>query len=574
MRRNVTYILLLLLLIPFSMVAQHHSDASARERAAEYYYLQAISMLELDSLDACYDMLEHCRLLAPESSAVQYDLSAFYQFLEKDSLAHAMLKDIVNKEPHNIKYSEALVEYYNRVNDKASAISLYEKMLDSATSKSDIYMSLYSLYHDEQEYEKALDILDKLEQSEGKNEIISLHRVKMLVMMQDSVRALAAVRSMIADNPDNSQYPSLLGDVYSLFGDYDKAEEIFVENINRDTTDLNSLTSLSNIYMMSDRDSLYCRAVEALLKNEKLETEQRMSLLFDYTRYKDAKDSTYMSGFFEEMLQLPYDRVEIADMYVQYLLYREAAPEVVIPVLETILSIEPDNRSALLQKLLYAIERNDYAGVIDCSDNAIMYIPDMLELYYYKGVASYLLGNKQDCMAIYELGLSRRGEESDPELVSKLFSVLGDVYHEMEMMDKCMEAYDSALVYNPSEISVLNNYAYYLSLEGRDLERALEMSAKSLEMEPDNTTYIDTYAWILFCLERYEEAKAYAEKMIQLNAEMSAVEYSHCGDIFAKCGDMERAVEYWEKAREQGDSSKILKKKIKKRRYYSDDKRK
>ena len=92
------------------MVAQHHTDASARERAAEYYYLQAISMLELDSLDACYDMLEHCRLLEPESSAVQYDLSAFYQFLEKDSLAHAMLKDIVNKEPHNIKYSEALVE--------------------------------------------------------------------------------------------------------------------------------------------------------------------------------------------------------------------------------------------------------------------------------------------------------------------------------------------------------------------------------------------------------------------------------------------------------------------------------
>lgn len=569
MIRNVIHILAMLLLLPLAAMAQHDADGPERERAAEYCYLHAISLLEQDSLDASYDMLEHCRLLSPESSAVQYDLSAFYQFLGKDSLAHAMLKDIVSKEPHNMKYCEALVEYYNRVNDKSSAIALYESMLENSTSKSDIYMSLYSLYSDSHETEKALGVLDKLEVAEGKNDIISLHRVKQLVMMKDSVRALAAVRQMIEDNPDNSQYKSLLGDIYSLFGDYEMAEKVYVGNIKSDTADLNSLTSLSNIYLMSDRDSLYCETVEALLKNEKLEVEQRVSILLDYARYKDRSDTTYMTGFFQEMMQLPFDRLEIADLYVQYLLYREASPEAIMPVLETILALEPENRSALLQMLVFAIERDDYEEVIKCSDNAILYIPDMLELYYYKGVASYLLGKKQECAAIYELGLSRRSEESSTELVSRVFSVLGDTYHELEMMDKCMEAYDSALVYNPSEISVLNNYAYYLSLEGKELERALEMSARTLEMEPDNAIYIDTYAWILFCLERYEEAKAYAEKMIQLNTDMSSVEYHHCGDIFAKCGDIDRAVEYWGKAREHGDASKILKKKIKKRKYYS-----
>ena len=475
MKRNVFYILtvLLLLSVPFVAGAQHDADTPARERASEYYYLHAISLLEQDSLDASFDMLEHCRILAPESSAVQYDLSAFYQFLGRDSLAHAMLKDIVSKEPHNMKYCEALVEYYNRVNDKNSAIALYESMLGNSTSKSDIYMSLYSLYSDSGQAEKALEVLDKLEVAEGKNEIISLHRVKQLVMMQDSTRALAAVHQMIDDNPDNSQYRSLLGDIYSLFGDYGKAEDIYVANIKRDTTDLNSLTSLINIYLMSDRDSLYCETVESILKNERLEVEQRVSMLLDYTRYKDRNDTTYMKGFFEDMLRLPFDRLEIADLYVQYLLYREASPDTIMPVLEIILELEPENRSALLQMLVFAIERNDYEEVIRCSDNAILYIPDMLELYYYKGIASYLLGKKQECAGIYELGLSRRSEECTPELVAKVFSVLGDTYHELEMMDKCMEVYDSALVYNPSEISVLNNYAYYLSLEGKQLERAL-----------------------------------------------------------------------------------------------------
>lgn len=550
-------------------MSQHSADNTARERAVEYYYLQAISMLEQDSLDASFELLEHCRMLAPGSSAVQYDLSAFYQFLGKDSLAHEMLEDIVAKEPLNMKYCEALVEYYYRINDKKSAIALYEQMLEHVDSKSDIYMSLYTLYSEEKEFEKAIDVLDKLEKAEGKSEVISLHRVKQLVMLQDSARALAAVEKMIEENPEDLQYQALQGDIYSMFGDFERSEQIYLSVVEKDSGDISSLTSLSNLYLMSERDSLYCDVVERLLKSERLGVEQRVSMLFDYSRYKDERDSTYVTSFFEEMLELPFDRLEVADLYVQYLLYRNAAPEKVIPVLDTILSIEPDNRSALLQQLLFAIERNDYEGVIKCSDNAILYIPDMLELYYYKGIALSLLNRDKETAEVLELGLSRRSSESAVEITAKSFSVLGDVYHELGLIDKCTEAYDSALIYNPSEISVLNNYAYYLSLEGKELERALAMSAKTIEAEPDNAIYVDTYAWILFSLERYEEAKAYADKLLQLDGEKSSVEYHHCGDIYAKCGDVARAVECWEKARELGDTSKILKKKIKKRKYYS-----
>lgn len=570
MRRVAIYLMqLLLCFAPLAAMSQHSADNTARERAVEYYYLQAISMLEQDSLDASFELLEHCRMLAPGSSAVQYDLSAFYQFLGKDSLAHEMLEDIVAKEPLNMKYCEALVEYYYRINDKKSAIALYEQMLEHVDSKSDIYMSLYTLYSEEKEFEKAIDVLDKLEKAEGKSEVISLHRVKQLVMLQDSARALAAVEKMIEENPEDLQYQALQGDIYSMFGDFERSEQIYLSVVEKDSGDISSLTSLSNLYLMSERDSLYCDVVERLLKSERLGVEQRVSMLFDYSRYKDERDSTYVTSFFEEMLELPFDRLEVADLYVQYLLYRNAAPEKVIPVLDTILSIEPDNRSALLQQLLFAIERNDYEGVIKCSDNAILYIPDMLELYYYKGIALSLLNRDKETAEVLELGLSRMSSESAVEITAKSFSVLGDVYHELGLIDKCTEAYDSALIYNPSEISVLNNYAYYLSLEGKELERALAMSAKTIEAEPDNAIYVDTYAWILFSLERYEEAKAYADKLLQLDGEKSSVEYHHCGDIYAKCGDVARAVECWEKARELGDTSKILKKKIKKRKYYS-----
>lgn len=569
MNRIVAYLTLLIVsLCAGTAYAQNVADSAARERAVDYFYLQAVSLLEQDSVDACFEMLEHCRALAPESSAVLYDLSAFYLYLGKDSAAHSMLERIVAEEPDNVKYSEALVSYYAKVDDRKSAIALYEKMLQSGGPKSDIYMSLYSLYSEEKELEKAVSVLDKLEKAEGKNEIISVHRANLFLQMQDSTRALAAVRDMQRDFPHNIQYNSLLGDVYVLFGDTDNAEKVYLDAIKNDSADTYSLASLSNLYLITDRDSLYCAAVERLLKSEKVETDQRISTLLEYVGYKEKRDTTYSKRFLQELMQLPYDSLEVSEVYVQYLLYRKEPPEVIIPVLNRIVSIDPENRSAMLQLLVYAIDRDDREGVITHCDNAILYIPDMLELYYYKGMATYLLERKAEAAVILEQGLERRNEESSTEIVATVFSLLGEIYHELDDLDKCTEAYDSALVYNPSDVGVLNNYAYYLALEGKDLERALAMSAKTIEEEPDNAIYVDTYAWLLFCLERYEEAKAYAEKLISLNAEMSAVEYHHCGDIFAKCGDIDRAVECWINAQKLGDASKVLKKKIKRRKYY------
>ena len=570
MRRIGVYLMLFILSLCAGVSrAQVADDVAARERAVDYFYLQAVSLLEQDCVDACFEMLEHCRALAPESSAVLYELSPFYLFLGKDSIAHSMLEYIVAKEPDNVKYGEALINYYAKVDDRRAAIALYERMLKASdASKSDIYMSLYSLYSEEAEFGKAVEVLDKLEKVEGKNEIISIHRANLFLQMQDSVRALAAVREMKRDFPHNIQYNSLLGDVYVIFGDVESAEKVYIDAIQGDPTDTYSLSSLSNLYLLTNRDSLYCESVERLLKSEKVDTEQRISTLFEYVGYKEKTDTAYSMRFLQELMQLPYDRLEVSEVYAQYLLYRKESPEVIKPVLDSIISMDPENRSAMLQLLVYAIESNNREEVITRCDNAILYIPDMLELYYYKGMATYLLERKEEATEILQQGLGRRNEECSTELISTVFSLMGEIYHELDDLDRCTQAYDSALLYNPSDISVLNNYAYYLALEGKELERALEMSARTIEMEPDNAIYVDTYAWLLFCLERYEEARAYADKLIGLNSEMSAVEYHHCGDIFSKCGDMQRAVECWMAAQRLGDDSRVLKKKIKRRKYY------
>lgn len=577
MKRIKLYITALLLLFGLqAMDAQQYEvaqDSAARARALDYFYLQARSFMEQDSIDQCYDMLEHCLALAPNSSAVMYDLAIFYSYFGKDSLAHDFLKRVVAAEPSNQDYNAALVNYYNKVGDNAAAIKVYEDMLDCTNAKASVYMSLYNLYSETGNHAKAVEMLEKIETLEGSNETIVINKLQQYMLMPDSAKAVALVLGQMSENPDDPRWTTLLGDTYMMLGNRDAAMQAYNSVLETDPDNVYTLTSLAELYAGEDGDSMYCSIIERLLKCEGLDTQSRVGALLKYVEYKLPSDSMRVETLLQEMLQLPFDEVEIAEVYVQYLIYLGRPSSQVMPVLEKILTIEPENSSAMLQQLVYAIERNDYESVVKYADNALMYIPEMLELYYYKGLSCYLLDRKGESVEVYRQGLEKRSEDASTELVSTVFSMLGDTYHELGMLTECMEAYDSALVYNPSNINVLNNYAYYLALEDKELERALEMSYKTIVEEPDNSIYVDTYAWILFLLERYEEAKAYAEKLLAAGESVSAVEYHHCGDIFALCGDIDRAVECWQKARELGDETKILNKKIKKRKYYRDKKR-
>lgn len=575
MNRLLAYIAVLIAFAVSGQVSAQSvpGDSLARSRAVDYYYMRAWSHIEQEEFDRAYEMLEHCMALDSSSATVRFDIASFYLILGKDSLTHEILKELVAGDPSNEAYTDALVTYYNKVGDMDAAIEVYEGMLSTVADKSDVYIALFSLYSDKLEHQKAIDMLERLEKAEGKSEEISLQKLRQYMLMSDSVRTFELISELIMENEDDSRYVTLLGDTYFLYGNTQKAEEYYNQVLAAAPDDAVALASLAELYGYTKSDSLYCSTVERLLKSEELDTEQRITKLVEYILYKERVDSTYTMGFFAEMLELPFDHLEISAAYVQYLLYRNAPPEAVVPVLEDILAMEPENGAAILQLLSYAIEENNYSDVIRLCDNAMMFMPEMLSLYYYKGLCCYFEGRPQEAIEVYRLGLARRGDDATDDMLSSVYALLGDTYHELGMVEDSREAYDSALVYDPANVNVLNNYAYYLALENENLEKALEMSGKTIAAEPENTIYIDTYAWILFLLERYEEAKAYADKLLSLGGDISAVVYHHCGDIYAKCGEMDRAVECWQKAVECGDESKILKKKIRKRKYYRNARR-
>jgi tetratricopeptide (TPR) repeat protein len=172
--------------------------------------------------------------------------------------------------------------------------------------------------------------------------------------------------------------------------------------------------------------------------------------------------------------------------------------------------------------------------------------------------------------------------ESDKAMVSDFYSIMGDLYHVKKMNTEAYAAYDSALVYKADNIGALNNYAYYLSLEKKDLDKAEEMSYRTVKAEPNNATYLDTYAWILFEKGKYTEARIYIEQAVQQGTDKSSVVMEHCGDIHYKCGDTEKALKYWQEAEKLAEEAtekedkrepkelKLLKKKIRYKKWFAE----
>lgn len=202
--------------------------------------------------------------------------------------------------------------------------------------------------------------------------------------------------------------------------------------------------------------------------------------------------------------------------------------------------------------------------VMDFCDVVSRHEPELSEPYKQKSIAFFWMGQNQEALNILSKGLQNVSKDADK---ATLYNLRGDFHHTMGQTALMYADYDSTLIYDPDNISVLNNYAYYMSLEDRDLKKALSMSAKTLEAEPFNATFLDTYAWILFRLKRYTESLQYIEKALRyLDADNPEI-YEHYGDILFMCGEKEKALENWHKALRMNSTSTTLERKIKEERY-------
>lgn len=480
------------------------------------------------------DLFDYCRRLNPRSGAVMYELSELYRYVRNDSLSIGVLEEACRLYPDNYWYKERLVFFYESRNRNEDALRVLEDMSQRFPEKGEVLMMLLDAYQRKGDSENMVRVLDKMELKEGKSEQLSMDKFRLFLKMGDEKRAFDEMAALAAEYPNDLRYQVMIGDLYLDAGKKEEALEQLRMVEERDSGNVALLLSMSNYYREEGNDSLYYEYLSRLISNPSFDEQSRarlLGVLVHESLNNEKKDSVALFGLFDEALKQPQESTDILELRVRYMVTRGMASGEIKPFLYRMLEIDPENDMARQQLLSYAIVENDTVGVVNICKPAVDYNVADPVFYYYLGIGYVQLDEKQKAVEAFRGGLEHveDGVESNRvQLYVNMYSLLGDLYHQLGQDDKAFQMYDSCLIYRQDEPVVLNNYAYYLSLRKKDLGRAEEMSRRANELEPDNATYLDTHAWVLYQMKRYEEAKQYMDRAVEL---MDAEELEESEDV-------------------------------------------
>ena len=548
------------------------SLTSEQQRKYDYFFLEAMRLKEKKDYASAFGLLQHCLDIHPNAASALYEVSQYYMFLRQVPQGQEALEKAVANAPDNYWYSQGLASLYQQQNELDKAITLLEQMVVRFPAKQDPLFNLLDLYGRQEKYDKVISTLNRLEKHMGKNEQLSMEKFRIYLQMKDDKKAFQEIESLVQEYPMDMRYQVILGDVYLQNGKKQEAYDAYQKVLAVEPDNPMALFSMASYYEQTGQKELYQQQLDTLLLNKKVTSDTKISVMRQViaeNEQSSAKDSTQVIALFDRMMKQDMDDPQIPMLYSQYLLSKNMEQEAV-PVLEQVVDLDPTNKAARLMLVSAAVKKEDYKQIIKVCEPGIEATPDALELYYYLAIAYHQAEQGDSVLSVCNRALEHITPDTRKEVISDFYSIMGDIYHTKKQMTEAYAAYDSALVYNSSNIGALNNYAYYLSVERRDLDKAEEMSYKTVKAEPNNSTYLDTYAWILFEKGNYAEARIYIDNAMKNDGEKSDVIVEHCGDIYFMTGDAEGALKYWKKALEMGSESKTLKQKIEKKKYIAE----
>lgn len=555
------------------------SNVVAQDTARRYdaFFLEAICQQEKGNHDAAFDLLTHCVEIDSTRSEAYYYLARYYAYLKDKDKALAYSEKAVQLEPDNETYLETLANTYVSRRKYDQAIDVMERIYSKNRDREDVLSMLVQLYEQQKDYEGAIRTLSRLETLEGKSERLSMAKSDLYTQKGDKKAAISEMKQLADQYPNDLNYRCLYGNTLYLNGQQKKALAIYNDILKKDPDSRSAQMAMLSHYNEIN-DSVQAHVwLERLLMNKNATTQDRVVLFRQLIGESERSggDSTLVLSLFHRVLDTPLADADLAIFCATYMNLKKMPSDSISPVLEHALALEPTNAAARLQLVGYAWEAGNRDRVIALCQDARQYNPDEMAFYYYQGIAYYQKDQLDEALNAFQNGIGVITAQSDPSIVSDFYAVMGDILHQKGQTREAFVAYDSCLVWKDDNIGCLNNYAYYLSELGEQLDKAEQMSYRTIKAEPKNATYLDTYAWILFMQQRYSEAKIYIDQTLQCDQDTSAVLLEHAGDIYFHVGDTEQALAYWQQALERSsaksevkdDRKQILIRKIKLKKY-------
>lgn len=470
----------------------------------------------------------------PNDDASMYELSEQYYNAGRIEEAFKMIQQAVETAPDNKWYQMRLGMFYRKLEQYDDFTKLYENLTAKYPDDLDMLSELIDVYLISNNYDKALKKMELLEQLVGPNELITEQRLNLYKHQGDNKKLLSELERLVAENPDNLRYYSMLAKTYAETGKDKEALKAYekIKELNPNDPYIN--ISLLEFYENNGEKEKAFNELLATIRNKNLDLNTKTNI-YDYWIKKNENSELV----YEQVKQCGEAFVEsYPDSKLGYLILgsyymtKENAQKSK-ELYQKSLSIDSTDFYSWQNLVISESRLNENQAVREHAIAAMKYYPMQPVFYWYAGVASAVLEINDEAILYLEKG---RRYASDPIQMANFDAFLGDLYHQQGEEEKAFDAYERTLRNDPDNVLVLNNYAYYLAVKNQDLDKALEMSTKAITAEPNNPTYLDTHAWVLYMKGNYKEAEKYMKKVIKLLKEPDETYTKHYNAILHKLG--------------------------------------
>jgi len=463
--------------------------------------------------------------------------------------------------PNNRFYLLHLAEIYTHNHKFQQALNSYQRLIQLDPQNSDGYLlEMANLYLALRRPADAVRVLDSIEKRHGVSEELSMHKIRIFQAAGQETSIRNELQKLIQKFPNEPRYWAVLAELNMQTNRQKEAYENYQKILSLDPTDPYVHLSLADYYRAtSDTVKVFEHLILAL-ENPRLDIDFKVALTIPFYQILSETGNTYK--MLDAILSAHPNDPKAFALYADFLQRDDRFLEAQEKY-RKVTSLDA-SRYPVWEALLFCnLALLDAEGLLQDAEAALEIFPEQPIIYYMLGTAYNI--KKDYVMAMQYLEQTVSLAQTNRGLLMMAHSSLGDVYHFLGNHRKSDENFRKALEIDPNNDITLNNFAYFLSLRGENLEEAEEMSRAVVQRNPTNPTFLDTFAWVLYKQGRYEEAKAIMDLALQNGGEGEAVLLEHYGDILWKVGEKKRALEYWKKAQalDSSDVSEFLNQKIK-----------
>lgn len=569
------------------------NNSDKDDSMGQYYFIQGVGKYLQEDYSEAIKKFNEALSFSEDNAAIHFKIAKSYNELSMLTKAEEHARKSIKFGPENQHYYLLLINILSKDFEFEQITSIYEQLLKNVPSSQKHYMDVGKLYKEMGTREQSkLEIYrksdgdDKKKEKEIKERIdryfkkarsafehyadeygTSMELTKEIQFLNLSTGhkdvAMDQAIELIKDHPDDEELVISQLDILYNNGAEERVIDFLKDFVTEEREHPVYLMKLFEFYKKSGMEEEAAEVLSDAFMSRRMDVDTKVKLVSAYLQQANSTDKVKQAiDLAQKTVESHPNKAQAHSVLGDAYYVGEQRSKARDAYLNAV-AIDSSKKVLWEQVLRLDSELSELELMIEHATGALKAFPEHAQFWLMKGLALVMLKDEAKAVKAFEKGVEFA---DDPALRSRFYAHLGDSYNNLSRYEESYKAYEEVLSYDPNNAHVLNNYSYFLSLQEKELDYARSMSRRLIMMHPDNPTYLDTYAWVLYKLGEYEEAKKYLERALEHTDDGTVLE--HYGDVMFKLGEVSAAVEYWKKAKEAGGASDLISDKIKDRKLY------